>query len=32
MKDVVSTPATVEKMPDDLSFEAKDESHPEGSN
>jgi hypothetical protein len=32
MKDVVSTPADVEKMPDELSSESKDESLPEGSN
>jgi hypothetical protein len=32
MKDVVSTPAEVEKMPDELSFDTKDESIPEGSN
>jgi small subunit ribosomal protein S1 len=32
MKDVVSTPSEVEKLPDELSFESKDESTPEGSN
>jgi len=31
MKDVVSAPAVVEKMPDELSFESKDESHPASS-
>jgi small subunit ribosomal protein S1 len=32
MKDVVSSPAVVEKVPDDLFSESKDESSPEGSN
>jgi small subunit ribosomal protein S1 len=32
MKDVVSTPSDVEKMPDELSSESKDESIPESSN
>jgi small subunit ribosomal protein S1 len=31
MKDVVSAPAVVEKMPDELSFESKDESNPASS-